>query len=249
MKKEEDVLGKGVRRVLHHFAPHKGTHQPKSMMHEGQINRGSRFGEIIYSLAKDPQFHTFLEIGTWNGQGSTRCFIDGLLERDDEYVFISLENDRKLQGAATQYWKDKIDDRIQLLYGTVVRPEEIMKEEEVRAHPLFVTQTVKDHYHLYYRSDVENSRSAPLVLERIPSQIDVLLLDGGEFSGYAEWSKLRDRKLRVVLLDDINTMKNDIVFGELRQDSRWNLVLQERGDRNGFALFARQGEPISHQLF
>jgi hypothetical protein len=230
--------------LLNHFAPHNVTHGLESVPTEGQINRRSRFGEIIYNVAKDSRFHTFLELGTWNGRGSTRCFIEALLEREDEYLFISLENDRKLHGAATEYWKGRINDKIQLVYGTVIRPDEMIKEEEVRAHPLFELELVKDHYRLYYQSDVSNSSSAPLVLERIPSQIDVLLMDGGEFSGYAEWSKLRDRSLRAVLLDDINTMKNYAVFAELRQDSGWSLVLEDRGDRNGIAVFAKPGESI-----
>lgn len=243
MKKEEHAFGKRVRRGFH-FSFHKGSHRSESMATGGQINRGSRFGEIIYTLAKDPRFHTFLEVGTWNGQGSTKCFIDALLEREDKYLFMSLEDDRGFHDAAARYWKDKIDERVQLVYGTVVRAEEMMKEEEVRAHPLFVKQTLKDHYNLYYKSDIANSGTAPLVLERIPRQIDVLLLDGGEFSGYAEWSKLRNRGLRVVLLDDINTMKNSTVCEELRHDKGWTLVLEDRKDRNGFALFMRRGEWI-----
>lgn len=205
----------------------------------GQINRGSQFGEIIYWIAKNVEFHTFLEIGTWNGQGSTKCFIEGLLERSDNYHFISLENNKKFYDSAVKYWTGKINNKIQLVYGTVVRPTEMMKDGEVRNHPLF--PLVRDHYNLHYQSDITNSSTAPLVLDKIPSEIDVLLLDGGEFSGYAEMRKFKNRGVRVVLLDDINTIKNSAVFEELRGDKRWTLVLENRTDRNGTAIFAESG--------
>ncbi|MGA2971389.1 MAG: hypothetical protein ABSE39_02050 [Candidatus Bathyarchaeia archaeon] len=243
MTKLGNSVGRRIRWLFSH-AYHNVMCESESAPTEGQINRQSRFGEIISSVAKDSRFQTFLEIGTWNGQGSTRCFIDALLGRDDDYLFISLENDRGLYACATKHWKGKINDKIQLVYGTVVRPDEIMKEEEIRAHPLFGSQMAKDHYYLHYQSDVDNSGTAPLVIERIPSKIDVLLLDGGEFSGYAEWSKLRHRGLKVVLLDDINTMKNSTVFEELRQDGGWNVALEDRGDRNGIAVFVRSGESV-----
>ena len=229
--------------MLKHFSSHKLTHESAALSSiEGHINRGSQFGEIIYRLAKDPQFHTFLEIGTWNGRGSTQCFIGGLLERTDGYLFVSFENDERLHRAAMKYWRGRINSKILLVYGTIVRPDEIMKEEEVRTHPLF--GLVKEHYRLHYQSDLRNSSSAPLAIEKIPSQIDVLLLDGGEFSGSAEWSKLKDRGLRVVLLDDVNTIKNRAAFEELTRDKKWTSVLEDKDDRNGIAVFAKRDQPI-----
>jgi len=141
-----------------------------------------------------------------------------------------------------KYWRGRINSKILLVYGTIVRPDEIMKEEEVRTHPLF--GLVKEHYRLHYQSDLRNSSSAPLAIEQIPPQIDVLLLDGGEFSGSAEWSKLKDRGLRVVLLDDVNTIKNRAAFEELTRDKRWTSVLEDKDDRNGIAVFAKRDQPI-----
>ena len=39
----------------------------------GQINRGTELGEMIYNLAQDTQYKNYVEIGTWNGEGSTQC--------------------------------------------------------------------------------------------------------------------------------------------------------------------------------
>ena len=40
----------------------------------GQINRGDFFGDQIFNLSSVKQFENFVEVGTWNGQGSTKCF-------------------------------------------------------------------------------------------------------------------------------------------------------------------------------
>ena len=63
----------------------------------GQISNG-RFSEIIKKFAKNEDYKTFLEVGSWNGMGSTKQFTDELVLRLDDYVFYSLEwNSRKEQ--------------------------------------------------------------------------------------------------------------------------------------------------------
>lgn len=56
----------------------------------GQISNG-RFSEIIKKFAKNEDYKTFLEVGSWNGMGSTKQFTDELVLRLDDYVFYSLE--------------------------------------------------------------------------------------------------------------------------------------------------------------
>jgi hypothetical protein len=240
----EHTITDGIRRIIAgiiyrmKLPERKGSAKLQEI--EGQIRRGSKFGEIIYRIAKSTKFQTFLEVGTWNGRGSTKCFVDGLLERSDNYSFISIENNKKFHDTAVEYWVGKANNRIQLLFGTVIRPQEIMTDEEIVNHHLF--PVIRDHYYEHYQSDFCNASTAPLVLEKIPSEIDVLLLDGGEFSGYAEWGKFRNRGISVVLLDDINTIKNAQVFEELKQDKSWTVVLENRTERTGIAIFAKSNQ-------
>jgi len=56
----------------------------------GQISNNSFSTEII-KYASDTKYKTFLEIGTWNGLGSTRSFSDGFKNRTDDYIFYILE--------------------------------------------------------------------------------------------------------------------------------------------------------------
>ena len=49
--------------------------ESESMKDRSQINIESDFGKIIFDLAKMSENLTFIDIGTWNGLGSTKCFI------------------------------------------------------------------------------------------------------------------------------------------------------------------------------
>ena len=49
------------------------------------------FSECIEKYASDCSFKNYLEIGTWNGLGSTKAFNNGFIKRIDDYKFYSLE--------------------------------------------------------------------------------------------------------------------------------------------------------------
>ena len=50
----------------------------------GQINRGSLLGEHIFNLAKDPKIKNIIEIGTWNGLGTTKCIYDAIISSNKQ---------------------------------------------------------------------------------------------------------------------------------------------------------------------
>lgn len=71
----------------------------------GQIcNDG--FSTEITRYASDLRYKTFLEIGTWNGLGSTKAFSNGFKNRDDEYVFYSLECNKDKCSDASKLYTD-----------------------------------------------------------------------------------------------------------------------------------------------
>lgn len=54
----------------------------------GQITLESDMGSFIYKIAANDNYKTFLEIGTWNGLGSTKCFIEGFKIDKPNLFFI-----------------------------------------------------------------------------------------------------------------------------------------------------------------
>ena len=53
----------------------------------GQINLDSNIGLLLRDLASNEKYNTILEIGTWNGLGSTKCFIEGFKFRNTPFIF------------------------------------------------------------------------------------------------------------------------------------------------------------------
>ena len=91
----------------------------------------------------------------------------------------------------------------------------------------------------WLKADLEKMTRAPIVFERVPQFVDLLILDGGEFSSQAEFFALRDRIAGWVILDDIRTRKNKKVFDFLVRDDSFCLVWVT-DERNGAAIFRRE---------
>ena len=190
----------------------------------GQINRGSQLGELIFNLVKNKDYKNFLEIGTWNGQGSTKCFIDALLEREDDYSFISIETDINFYNEAKNFHKDNLSSKIQIIHGNIIDVLDLMEpnsEEEKK----------------WLNNDLNNYKNCRNVWEYIHRKFDVVLLDGGEFSTYQEFLKLKELT-KVFVLDDTKMTKTRQVLEDLNNDSNWILNSSSK-DRNGFAIFTK----------
>ena len=86
--------------------------------------------------------------------------------------------------------------------------------------------------------DLENLSRCENIIESIPSEIDFLLLDGGEFSTYSEWQILKGRT-KMVALDDIRELKTKQIYEELITDDSYELVI-ETPDGNGFCVFIKK---------
>ena len=203
----------------------------------GQITPDTAFGRALRELAMIPKYKIFVEIGTWDGEGSTKCIVQGLEERTVEDLsgagLFSLEANRDLWMVASRYWQDR-NPPLRILWGRLA--ERMMGEEKVRAHPVF--EKVKEHFDLYYKSDVEHFLKAPLIRFR---RCDVAILDGGEFCGEGDWDAIRKLKPKVVCLDDIKVMKNHDLFHLLFNKTGWK-PLMVTSARNGSAILEAPGE-------
>ena len=197
----------------------------------GQITADTAFGAALKGLAADPRYKIFVEIGTWDGEGSTKCLVEGLESRSPEDLsgagIFSFEANKDLWMVASRYWKDR-NPPLRILWGRLA--ERMMGKEKVQAHPLF--EKVKAHYDLYFEKDVEHFLKAPLIRMR---RCDVAVLDGGEFCGEGDWDAIRTLKPKVVCLDDIEVMKNNDLFTHLFVKGGWK-PLFITSERNGAAI-------------
>lgn len=164
----------------------------------GQILLDSDFGKLLAKLAR--QCEVIVEIGTWNGRGSTKCLADGLV-RDSQQMF-SIEADKAMFDSARKLHSGS---RIVFLNGTVSEMNDVL-----------------------------------LVASQLPDKIDLLLIDGGDKNGAADFDALIDRVTGFIALDDTapGHEKNSGNRARLIQ-SGWKVIADNLTERNGFAVFQK----------
>lgn len=218
------------------FEPEE-TARARFLAMPGQIQRSCALGQALYRLARtkgSPRL--WLEVGTWNGLGSTACILDGFAERlSEDPRLLSYEIDPVMVGAAQQnlatHSAIRNVDFIQnkLVSGLPVHfpePEELPNDEVTCAHFL-----------LHYRRERALYEAACGYLPVFSPQ--VALLDGGEYSGRFDWLHLDKTDLEWVFLDDTHTLKHSRICKELNADPSWTLV-ESGKDRNGWAVFQKR---------
>ena len=196
---------------------------------KGQI-QDDEFSKKIREFSKNPKNKSFLEIGTWNGLGSTRQFVIELENRTDDYIFYSLEcNKEKSDYAKSLYVKNK---KLHILN------EVIFNVEPNNFYDIFPQCKENEIYKRWNEIDMVNMKLCTLFLNRpeLPIIFDVILLDGGEFTTYFEFQILKHR-CKYLMLDDINVSKCELIVKEIESNpDKWNIIEKNTVARNGFMI-------------
>ena len=162
----------------------------------GQITMDTWLGSFLKDVCQQhPQIKTVVEIGTWDGMGSTNCIIQGLsASGKNDLKFVSLESHPSMYQSAVKAWEGKLPDWASLVHGRIVEEGDMDSSE------------LNSDEQGWFEEDVRGMNTCPNVMDAIPTQIDLLLLDGGEFSTQSEFEKLKDRS-KLIVLDDTNARK------------------------------------------
>jgi hypothetical protein len=193
----------------------------------GQIQLTQPFGQWISKYGADERFSRYLEVGTWNGRGSTCCFYDGFSKRTTTPTLQSYEIfDQRAKEAKTLWSRVP---SIEIIHGRMLKDHECpMYRDVYHIHP----QVNAD----WHSEDIRNFWSCSYVA---PNDPEVVLLDGAEYLTYFEFEKLRDMEgIQVFMLDDTGTAKNPHAFKVLSESPEWKLVASG-SDRNGWAVFEK----------
>jgi len=205
----------------------KNNYSFLSQRNLGQICEDD-FSVDIETYAANPNYKTFLEIGTWNGLGSTKAFSNGFKDRTDDYVFYSLEcNKDKSEDAAKLY---RNNQKIHILN------EVLWNEQPSDFYDIFPQCRTDELFRHWNEVDIVNMKRCNLFLDRknLPDIFDVVLLDGGEFTTYYDFQVLKNR-CKILMLDDINVDKCKLIVREIVSDPTWKIVKQ-LDVRNGYLI-------------
>ena len=220
----------------------------------GQIrDDGNLISRWIQKLSADTKNKTFLEIGTWNGLGSTKVFAESLESRNSDYIFYSLEcNIDKSIDAANLYSEyknvhilnevlfNKMPSDFNEIYPDVVSYEYLInfnhlgitRQRNIRKHGM------SDHWN---KVDFVNMERCKLFLDRdnLPDIFDVVLLDGGVYTTYFDFQILKN-KCNYLLLDDIKIAKNEKIVEIIKDNlTYWDILEEDLSSRNGHLVCKR----------
>lgn len=194
---------------------------------QGQIQENHEIYKNILYATSNKKVKTILEVGSWNGLGSTRAIRSGL-KINKQANAVGLECNK------SYYYLAKISSflspRMKIKLGSLVYPSDL------------------DGSQLSYeeKSWIEND---VITLAKLPKhrfgihlipfdKVDLFISDGGEFSGWAEFKLVENHLTYFVILDDVKTRKNSKVFTYLSQNPLWKLI-KYSDERNGTAFFEK----------
>jgi len=193
-------------------------------MKTGQINRGSNLGEKIFRICTQPNVRTIVEIGTWNGMGSTKCILDGVVGQNKKVWSLECNKTRHLEAKINLGF---LPPDFNLLHGTIVTAEELTPILET-----LTNETLKQ----WLTEDIEWIRHTPNVIDQLPEKIDLCIIDGGEFSGDIEFFRLWER-CHYIILDDTNAIKHKKTKEFiLSKPDKLKIIEDNIIERNGFLI-------------
>lgn len=191
---------------------------------QGQILATSRLGRWIQLVASEPGVESIVEIGTWKGLGSTLLVSNSIRESGESTVFYSLEANKVFHEIAQRNLHR--ERNVQLIWGTIVSPEDLDRTD------------LEEHEVPWLLEDEKCLVEAPNVLHLLPNRIDLLILDGGEFSTWSEFLALEARLARYLVLDDTKVRKCRRVETYLSSSNRW-VQISMGTDRNGWSVWMK----------
>lgn len=201
----------------------------------GQINRNNFLGNLIYEYASRPDIINIVDIGTWNGYGSTKCIIDAFIDTKKNNKFMSIEANKE-QFLQAQNNLSTYTQYVNLVYGTIAGVDDLISIESIEESNRFFRLYSKSLQLQWRQHSVSELSQAPDVTYLIPSTIDLLILDGGEYSTYAEFLKLKDRT-KIFILDDTETFKNCYTKEYILNNPKtFNVLYNNTSERQGILV-------------
>jgi hypothetical protein len=204
---------------------------------KGQINLDTKLGQHIYNIIKNHDIKTILDIGTWNGYGSTMCCLQSIIDNNKNCNFISVEANHEQFLEAKLNLKNYVK-YVQLFYGRITHLNDLVSLNDYDES--FFTLFNKDLQEQWYQVDVNQHATAPYIYDTIISimnnHINLLISDGGEYCSHGEFNKLKDI-VDFIILDDTNTIKNYNTAEIIRKSpDQYEILADDTNERNGFMV-------------
>lgn len=220
---------------------------------------GDDFYLSLKQLASSNELTSILEIGSSSGEGSTRALVEGVLSRDsnDDVSIFCLEISKIRYENLISAYKDFYFVNVLRLSSVGLESFPTLNElrDFYRNVPSNLNNYTFDEVASWLKKDIEylslhgkelsnqtgehTQNGIEYVKQEFGiSSFDLVVIDGGEFLGWAEYELVRGSKY--ICLDDINTFKCRRAYDHLSADSDYILYGENWHVRNGWAIFERR---------
>ena len=209
--------------------------------------KNDAFSALITRIAQNEDISTILEIGSSSGDGSTEAFVQGISKNKNHPTLFCMEVSKPRFAALKKRYENV--SNVKCYNVSSVPLEAFPSENEVRGFYNAVNSNLRQYgcerVLGWLRQDIEyvKTSQAPqngieiIKHENNITNFDVVLIDGSEFTGIAEFKLVYGA--RFILLDDINAFKNYANYQFLLNDSNYKLIERNINLRNGYAVFKR----------
>lgn len=198
------------------------------------------FSKYIIEVIRKYNFAKILEIGSWDGLGSTSVLIQALSPLSNKKLYCLEVNKNRyldLVNNVKEYRWIKTFNRSSVDYENFI-PKNF--NNDVWLTKFNLLQYPKNMVEEWYLHDIELIKTEnDCFLNNINFDIDAVFIDGGEFCGYSEYVIMKN-KVKCFILDDTHkAYKNNRVMLELKKDKEWFCVFENEEERNGSAIFVK----------
>jgi len=200
-------------------------------LYMGQVNLNTSFGRAIRYVCSRPDVNICVDIGAWDGLGTTKCIVAGLEAKQCGHVY-SFEIDDKMYLMAENVWKN--NSFVTLKKARLA--ENMMTIEEVESHPNYSNISGSD-WRTWYTG--EKAIFEKSTIGTLPNDIDFVVIDGGEFSGIGDWEAVKTKNPKYVALDDTFTVKTGTVVSDMLSSGEW-MILYDGNERNGWTILQQK---------
>ena len=177
---------------------------------EGQIKSESKVGIMLHDFIKNHEVNDVLEIGTWNGRGSTNVLYESLKKNKDVFTFTSIETDKIAYKNAKKYLSG---EQINLLHGRIIEISDLPNPENID----YLKFGMNPNNIEWFIQDIRRYKKTKNIFKHIDKKYDFILFDGGEFSTFPEFLKLYNQT-KYIGLDDIFDYKQFEVLKYIKKN-------------------------------